>query len=205
VDAAGPFQRATLTGLAAGTTYHYRIGDGGDHTLRAAPAGSFTSVDIGDTAPPSATVDGAATAAGAAQSPDFVTHGGDISYANECGVPAVHQLFQDVMAWSTSAAFQPAWATTSTAPPNAGPRPARRATRWPTTGPRPADERADAAGADAASKRSNPRLRRPAAPAQLQGDDWGWLPQAGWNAPTSTTPSVLEQLVSPARRTRSRS
>ena len=45
----------------------------------------------------------------AAQNPNFVTHGGDISYANECGTPAVHQYYQDQEAWSESAAFQPAW------------------------------------------------------------------------------------------------
>jgi len=48
VDAAGPFPAATLTGLAAGTTYHYRIGDGGEPHPAAAPP-HFTSVDIGDT------------------------------------------------------------------------------------------------------------------------------------------------------------
>ncbi len=45
----------------------------------------------------------------AAQNPNFVTHGGDISYANECGTPAVHRYYTDQQAWSESAAFQPAW------------------------------------------------------------------------------------------------
>ncbi|HEY7176762.1 MAG TPA: fibronectin type III domain-containing protein [Micromonosporaceae bacterium] len=41
VDIAGPFMRATLTGLAPDTTYHYRIGPSGiDHTLSSAPTGS---------------------------------------------------------------------------------------------------------------------------------------------------------------------
>src|SRR5262249_48695891 len=46
----GPFMRATLTGLDPGVTYHYRIGaTGADHTLSAAPSGSFRFADIGDT------------------------------------------------------------------------------------------------------------------------------------------------------------
>ena len=32
----------------------------------------------------------------AADSPDVVTHGGDISYANECGVGSVHQFYNDI-------------------------------------------------------------------------------------------------------------
>jgi hypothetical protein len=39
--------------------------------------------------------------------PRFVTHGGDISEANKCGVPAVHRYYDDQQVWSTGAAFQP--------------------------------------------------------------------------------------------------
>src|SRR5438093_1143470 len=40
-SSSGPFWEAELTGLSAGTTYHYSIGGGGDSTFRTAPTGSF--------------------------------------------------------------------------------------------------------------------------------------------------------------------
>ena len=111
VDTTGPFEEVQLTGLTPDTTYHYAIGAGGlDHTFRTVPTSSFTWVDAGDTtttscAPYMAQIHSLI----AAQSPNFVTHGGDISYANECGTQAVHQYYLDEQAWSASAAFQPVW------------------------------------------------------------------------------------------------
>ena len=111
VDTTGPFEEVQLSGLTPNTTYHYAIGAGGiDHTFTTVPSGSFSWVDMGDT---STTVCAAwmtqIHSLVAAQNPNFVTHGGDISYANECGTPAVHQYYVDEQAWSTSAAFQPVW------------------------------------------------------------------------------------------------
>jgi len=111
VDSAGSFREVVLTGLQSGTTYHYKIGaDGVDHTFQTIPTGDFIWVDMGDT-----------TASNchpwmtqiqsliAQQNPSFVTHGGDITYANDCGVAAVHQFYLDLQAWSDSASFQPEW------------------------------------------------------------------------------------------------
>lgn len=111
VDSPGPFRQVELTGLQPGTTYHYKIGAGGvDHTFQTIPQGDFTWVDIGDTG---STVcspwEAQMHALIAAQGPAFVTHGGDITYANNCGVAAVHQYYVDQQAWSDSAAFEPVW------------------------------------------------------------------------------------------------
>jgi hypothetical protein len=110
VDSSGPFREAALTGLAPDTAYHYRIGHGADHVLRTAPLGSFRWVDVGDTAstlckPWVAQVHSLI----AELRPRFVTHGGDISEANLCGMGGVHRYYDDQQVWSTSAAFQPVW------------------------------------------------------------------------------------------------
>jgi Purple acid Phosphatase, N-terminal domain/Calcineurin-like phosphoesterase len=120
VDNPGPFEEVALTGLTPGSTYHYRIGAGGlDHTFSASPSGSFTWADTGDTATTLCDSWMAQTQSLiAAQSPNFVTHGGDISYANECGQPAVHQYYLDQEAWSHSAAFMPAWGNHEYGPPS---------------------------------------------------------------------------------------
>lgn len=111
VDSAGPFQEVQLSGLQPGTLYHYKIGTTGlDHTFQTIPTGDFTWADMGDTSstlcdPWVAQIQSLV----AAQNPAFVTHGGDISYANDCGVAAVHQYYLDQQVWSDTAAFQPVW------------------------------------------------------------------------------------------------
>lgn len=111
VDSAGPFMQVQLTGLTAGTTYHYKIGATGlDHTFSTIPTGSFTWGDMGDTTSAGCEAwESQVQSLMASQNPTFVTHGGDISYANDCGVQAVHQFYTDIEAWSHGAAFQPAW------------------------------------------------------------------------------------------------
>src|ERR671937_60110 len=47
-SSAGPFQEVQLTGLTAGSTYHYSIGGGTDHIFVTAPTGDFTFDVIGD-------------------------------------------------------------------------------------------------------------------------------------------------------------
>jgi hypothetical protein len=107
IDISGPFREAKLTGLQMSTTYHYRIGGGPDNTFRTRPSADFTWVDVGDTGSTICTPWVADThALIAAQQPSFVTHGGDIAYANVCGVPAVHRYYVDQEAWSHTAAFQ---------------------------------------------------------------------------------------------------
>ena len=116
VDDPGPFREVRLTGLTAETVYHYRIGTGPDRVFRTQPApGSPVSwVDVGDTASTTCKPWMAQQhALIAAQQAHVVTHGGDISYANDCGVPAVHGFYTDIETWAasgtSSAAFMPAW------------------------------------------------------------------------------------------------
>ncbi len=110
VDSPGPYREVLLTGLAADTDYHYRIGGGADHVLRSAPAGDFRWVDVGDTASSVCKTWMTQTHQLIGQlKPRFVTHGGDISEANYCGTRALHSYYTDQEAWSRSAAFQPSW------------------------------------------------------------------------------------------------
>jgi Carbohydrate binding domain/Purple acid Phosphatase, N-terminal domain len=107
VDVAGPFYRVLITGLTPGTVYHYRIGSGGaDHQFETAPAGDFTWDDIGDTGS-TYYVPGYNTSCNRPYMPsywaqlgadhaDLYTHGGDVSYANECGNPSSHQIWDDL-------------------------------------------------------------------------------------------------------------
>lgn len=119
-DRAGPFRQVQLTGLRPSTTYHYKIGpNGADHTFQTIPEGDFSWADVGDTGSTACEPWVARTQALiAAQHPAFVTHGGDISYANECGVPAVHQYYVDQQAWSDGAAFEPVWGNHEYGQPN---------------------------------------------------------------------------------------
>ncbi|MGH2706115.1 MAG: fibronectin type III domain-containing protein [Actinomycetota bacterium] len=48
ISSSGPWWEATITGLAAGATYHYSIGGGADGTFAAAPTGSFRFTSVGD-------------------------------------------------------------------------------------------------------------------------------------------------------------
>ena len=108
----GPFREVELTGLAPGTTYHYSIGGGLDHTFSTAPTGNFrfdVIADVGSTllSPKVATVAGQV----AGDVPAFVLVPGDITYANAAGQSqaSVDQHFNDEMAWSQIAAYMPSW------------------------------------------------------------------------------------------------
>jgi uncharacterized repeat protein (TIGR01451 family) len=114
-DLGGHWQ-VKLAGLAPDTTYHYKIGASGlDHTFQTAPTGDFVWEDIGNTA---TTYSGGGCSAPwmsqvwqqiADDHPSLVTHGGDISYANQCGLPSVHQFWNDIEPLATQAAMQFAW------------------------------------------------------------------------------------------------
>jgi parallel beta-helix repeat protein len=109
-SSSGPFEEADLTGLQAGTTYHYSIGGGPDGTFSTDPTGDFrfdVEADVGSSdAYPNVAVTQAQIAA---DSPKFVLVVGDLAYGNVNGQGAVDQHFNDVMAWSRSAAYMPAW------------------------------------------------------------------------------------------------
>ncbi len=112
----------------------------------------------------------------AGELPDFVTHGGDISYANECGAGAVHQYFNDIAPIATLRAYQQSWgnheygAPTSTAPPGT-PRDsmANYKGRLYLANPQ-------ASSNDTAKQVSNPGCPSPSNPAVngCQGSDWGY-------------------------------
>lgn len=109
----GPFHRALLRKLKAGTTYHYEIGSCGDHTFHTAPApgtsGFVVDVegDIGastnykDVVPNQKLV--------ASDLPALVLVLGDLTYGNPNSQTAVDQHFNDMMAWSQDTAYMPVW------------------------------------------------------------------------------------------------
>jgi Calcineurin-like phosphoesterase len=106
----GPFREARLVRLRPATTYHYSIGGGRDHTFSTAPASPYrfdAEADIGDSGsfgevlPTQRQI--------AADHPAFVLAVGDLTYGNDDGQHAVDRHFTDVMAWSQTAAYMPAW------------------------------------------------------------------------------------------------
>lgn len=112
----GGLWQVRLTNLAPDTMYHYQIGANGlDHTFQTAPTGDFVWDDIGDTG---ATYTGGGCSKPwmgqvwqqlAGEHPDLATHGGDITYANSCGIPSVHQYWNDIAPLATQAAMEYAW------------------------------------------------------------------------------------------------
>ena len=114
ISSPGPFWQVQISGLSPGTTYHYSIGGGPDYTFRTPPAAGqqfrFDAIgDIGDTSHFSHLAD--TFSAIAADQPSFVVMDGDLTYANAANATqsVVDQHFNDVMAWSTFAAYMPAW------------------------------------------------------------------------------------------------
>src|SRR5438045_6195850 len=106
----GPFEEVRLANLDPGTTYHYSIGGGVDHTFTTAPTGDFrfdaeadirSSRDFSNVVPTQNQI--------AADNPAFVLGVGDLTYGEPLGQASVDQHFNDVMAWSLQAAYMPAW------------------------------------------------------------------------------------------------
>jgi hypothetical protein len=112
-SSSGPFHEARITGLQAGTRYHYSIGTGADHTFRTPlPLGTtdfviYAEGDIGDNSdwPRMGQVQSMIAAA----RPDFVLMVGDLTYGNSVGQSSVDRHFNDVQAWSLDAAYMPSW------------------------------------------------------------------------------------------------
>src|SRR5205823_3531957 len=106
----GPFEEVRLANLEPGTTYHYSIGGGVDHTFTTAPTGDFrfdAEADIGSSRDFSNVVPTQNQIA--ADNPAFVLGVGDLTYGEPLGQASVDQHFNDVMAWSLQAAYMPAW------------------------------------------------------------------------------------------------
>jgi hypothetical protein len=180
-DMVGPFREATISGLTPGATYHYRIGAAGlDHTLKAAPAGDLRWVDVGDTGttlcqPWMAEIH--SLVAGLA--PDVVTHGGDISYANECGQPAVHRLFTDIEDWSRTSAFQPSWGNHEYGVATASSPPGTPADSLANYKGRTAMANAQTVPNDTATQTNSPGCPGPLPGNNCRGEDWGWFRAGG--------------------------
>jgi hypothetical protein len=106
----GPFFEARLAGLARATTYHYSIAGGPDHTFATAPTGPFRFDVEADVGAVSDFHELATTQQQVARDrPAFVLVPGDLTYGNDEGQASVDRHFDDVMAWSTRAAYMPAW------------------------------------------------------------------------------------------------
>ena len=108
----GPFREIELTGLQPGTTYHYSIGGGLDRTFSTAPTGNFrfdVMADVGSTLLDPNVRTAANQVAG--DVPAFVILAGDLTYANgrSQSQASVDRHFNDVMAWSQTAAYMPSW------------------------------------------------------------------------------------------------
>lgn len=106
----GPYWEARLVDLQPGTTYHYSIGGSQDATFSTAPTGAFRFValaDVGDsvTYPRMGVIQSQI----AADDPTAVLLAGDLTYAEAHGQQAADQHFDDVLAWSRTAAYMPAW------------------------------------------------------------------------------------------------
>ncbi len=109
----GPFWEARLTGLQEATTYYYKIGNEPEATFRTPPplgASGFTvslESDIGAaTIYPNMAI---VQALIAATNPNFVLVTGDLTYGDEDGQFVVDQHFNDVMVWSRTIPYMPAW------------------------------------------------------------------------------------------------
>ena len=109
----GPFWEAKITGLVPSTTYYYKIGSGTEHSFLAPlPRGGSGFViaaegDVGDAGTyPNVSViqDQIASIA-----PAFVLAVGDLTYGDAGGMAAIDHHFDDVMRWSLSSAYMPAW------------------------------------------------------------------------------------------------
>lgn len=199
VDIEGPFMEARLSGLQPGTTYHYKIGsDGADSVFRTAAgvADSFKAVSVGDTiASTCRTYQDEFNQQVHDQNPDFVLHGGDISLANECGEPAVHQYFQDIeTSFSRTAAFMPAWGNHEYGMPTAdAPEGTPRDTLANYKG-RVAIPNPQTVPSDTLDKISHPGCGTEVGSTTntCMGEDWGWFvsgrvlfvsfPELWWNA-----------------------
>ncbi|MDX6211624.1 MAG: hypothetical protein QOF82_711, partial [Frankiales bacterium] len=109
-SSAGPFWEAMITGLTPGATYHYSIGGSADSVFTTAPTGPFrfdAEGDIGDSVTYPAV--GTTQAQISADAPNFVLAIGDLTYGEAHGQAAVDQHFNDVLGWSRTAAYMPAW------------------------------------------------------------------------------------------------
>jgi hypothetical protein len=179
VDTPGPFMEVTLAGLQRNTTYHYKIGiDGVDRTFRTVPTASFTWVDIGDTASSLCnswmpTQHQLITV----QNPSFVTHGGDISEANNCSAKATHSYYSDQEVWSRSAAFQPVWGNHEYANPTA-----KAAAGTPRDSMANYKGRSYMTNAQTVAIDTPKRVTHPGCGSEsgstvntCQGEDWGWF------------------------------
>lgn len=182
VDTSGPFYEARISGLTAGTTYHYRIGaSGADRVLHTAPANTddFTAVVIADTeATICRTYQAEMFGLVAAVDADMVLHHGDHAIANDCGVPAVHQYFLDLeTTLANGASFQPMWGNHEYGPPTADAPPGTPRDTLANYKGRVAMPNAQTVPNDKTTQTSHPGCGQEiGSPTNTcLGEDWGWF------------------------------
>lgn len=183
VDDPGPFREVRVNGLTPGTLYHYRIGPNGiDRTLRTTPTADFTWVDVGDTASTICRPYVAGTHKQiAAEAPNFVTHGGDISEANACSEAAVHQYYNDQQVWSTNSADMPVWGNHEYGLPIPPAEPGTPRDSLANYKGRHAIPHPQTVPNDTATQTSHPGCKPPKGGHGngCRGEDWGWFDASG--------------------------
>ena len=110
ISSGGPWWEASISGLEPDVSYHYSV-DGGPDAVFATPTTGPTRFDaVGDIGSSYSRPRVAAMMASiAADAPSFVLGLGDLTYGDSDGPAAVDQHFNDVMAWSQTAAYMPVW------------------------------------------------------------------------------------------------
>jgi Purple acid Phosphatase, N-terminal domain len=118
VSSKGPFWEARLTGLTANTRYFYKIGNKPERSFRTAPAPGSSDFNVyaqGNMGSTSAYFDmGVVQDIIASDRPAFVVGLGDLTLGNTDGKEAIDQHFNDIMLWSTQAAYMPVWGESDT-------------------------------------------------------------------------------------------
>lgn len=112
----GPFQEVRLDGLTPGKSYTYQVGNdvrpvpmSFDAPPPAGPT-SFVFAAVGDMGAPGGQPDSRGVNLDIKlANPSFVLMLGDLSYADLTSQAAVERHFDDVMVWSTHAAYMPVW------------------------------------------------------------------------------------------------
>ena len=189
VDISGPIERAHLRHLTPGVTYHYRIDKGVDHRFRTAPTGKIHWDDIGDTG---STLDTRNPRTGSgctkpwmadvwrgvrADKPTFITHGGDISYANECGVGSIHRFYNDIAPVATRMAWEQVWGNHEYGLPSDNPPPGTPRDSMANYKSRNYLANPQTVPTDTGAQVANPgcpSATNPGANGCL-GQDWGWF------------------------------
>ncbi len=113
VSSKGPFWEAKLTGLKENTRYYYKIGTRPERSFHTAPVPGSSDFNVyaqGNMGNTSTYFNmGIVQDLIASDLPAFVVGLGDLTLGNTDGKEAIDQHFNDIMLWSTQAAYMPVW------------------------------------------------------------------------------------------------